>query len=1003
MAVEQLSFQGINRAASDFSNGGACEEMINLRPTGTGLVPVKPFSVKMHGVAYDKLYIHKAGAVTNYIAVKLDNGTLYIYHVSDDGIVLATIATVDVTGKANFSVSQVHFAYTGNIILFSICDKADNFYKNLSYLWDGTSYVGKNYDIPDLNITISSSTTAEFVERSFADASNVYSYARTKVIDEHNGREAKEYLVNSCNQFEEEHKDYCFGAVIIAIAYRTKSGQTFFTNKWFVYDPEIGVTENMHVVRYRSDMEIDGSHNIPYYFLLEQDPNGVVSVDDVDGVLYYPYTPVSQSGGDPSNYKKRLYNITQGLVGARVSLSFPKVSNDFDTDIESIEIYSTRPQFYFDDIFVGAATVGTLFFLLKHREYDDMSLDNQLFYYQKSVQISELKSLLDGETKDVQLQFGGNALVANKTLDVDAGATTRYGNLIAYNSRFHFFNSTRKVKLGMPDFVFRQNYSTAQNDVYAVYNDGQKDITVYLGTKELQLDIPSIVISPFLNVKEIITQRASGSLYVTRIYEMMGSKKYNYSICIDGGTTYTRQGITGAVTGPIFINEPSAINVTEQYEPAVFKVEHSYLAPGAVLDIQPQMVAVKDVTYGDYPLNVFTNRGLYALLQGNGVVLYGNFKSISNLITTANAIPTEMGTFFLAADGMWLIAGDTVVLVSDALSRGPHKFVRDAPGYYDICHDTYDVTQYVSAVSFEEFTKETAFSSAARLVYNRYRDELMVCNPDYDYCYVLSLKYRQWFKLAETYSQDAVGEIAFSGFSVSGHVVSEDSPAPYNTITVSFTIGGNTFTCNHYVANRERNARAIADALTSDCREAFAGTILSEISFVAALDASSNFRLSAILPKTIDEPQSVTASLFKIVNRAEETIFEGSFLFAIGRNVVSFEDEDELAHSILVHLQTRPFSIGYQYIHIHRIVAMIRARLASGHLIVNALYGSDDLQNWTLISYASRKNAQISQIRTPSAARSWRYYTVCIGGHVHWDTDLGTVLFDYQPVVRRIG
>lgn len=953
MAVEQLSFQGINRAASDFSNGGACEEMINLRPTGTGLVPVKPFSVKMHGVAYDKLYIHKAGAVTNYIAIKLDNGTLYIYHVSEDGIVLATIATVDVTGKANFSVDHVHFAYTGNIILFSICDKADNFYKNLSFLWDSTAYKLQEADVPELLLRLVPDTTPQ-----------------TGIIDPQDVDTTNEFTVEACqdgvNETVERYKDGCFGYFIVAAVFKTKDGKTIMTSTWKFFDPVPALkSSQLYTNRF--------------------DANG-----------HYLNLAINNPGGE---------NYAINLIGLKVNVQLSLLSsiNTETSQIKSVEIYASKQVPYVNVESIAPQVQEQTIWMADILEYKESELDNQLLYFQKSVPIGEL---IGRDTPyEFELTFGGSAQAAATTLEVDAGSVTRFGKMLAYNSRYHFFNSEKKVEINMPSFFSGYTSEVTQHDVFVVYNDGKRDITAYVGVEDLHTEGEEVVIAPFTNIKRVITQRPqSGSLYLaTRQYEMEESQRYNYSICTNGGSLRAMSAITGAVTGPIYIDEPEAINVTEQYNPFVFKVEHSYLAPGAVLDIQPQMVAVKDVTYGDYPLNVFTNRGLYALLQGNGVVLYGAFRSISNLITTANAIPTEMGTFFLAADGMWLIAGDTVVLVSDALSRGPHKFVRDAPGYYDICHDTYDVTQYVSAVSFEEFTKETAFSSAARLVYNRYRDELMVCNPDYDYCYVLSLKYRQWFKLAETYSQDAVGEIAFSGFSVSGRVVSEDSPAPYHTITVSFTIGGNTFTCDHYVANNERNARAIADALTSDCREAFAGTVLSEISFVAALDASSNFHLSAILPKTIDDPQSVTASLFKIVNRAEETIFEGSFLFAIGRNVVSFEDEDELTHSILIHLQTRPFSIGYQYIHIHRIVAMIRARLASGHLIVNALYGSDDLQNWTLISYASRQNAHISQIRTPSAARSWRYYTVCIGGHVHWDTDLGTVLFDYQPVVRRIG
>ena len=71
--------------------------------------------------------------------------------------------------------------------------------------------------------------------------------------------------------------------------------------------------------------------------------------------------------------------------------------------------------------------------------------------------------------------------------------------------------------------------------------------------------------------------------------------------------------------------------------------------------------------------------------------------------------------------------------------------------------------------------------------------------------------------------------------------------------------------------------------------------------------------------------------------------------------------------------------------------------------MIVALYGSDDLQNWTLITYAKRSNVTISQIRTAPAGRSWRYYTITLGGTVPTDTDLGPIMVDYKPVIRRIG
>lgn len=966
MAVEQLNFQGINRAISDFSNGGACEELINLRPTGTGLVPVKPFTVMMTGVSYDKLYIHKTGAISNYIAVKLDGDTLYFYWVSEEGEELATLSEISVAGYEHFSVDQVHFAYTGNIILFSICDEEDDFYKNLSFLWDGSEYQIQYAEIPEATFKLYTDTSQSdgIVREQVSLGTDMFTHEAQV--------EAIERTIDSATG---KHKPGCFGYFIAALVFKTKDSKVLCTDRWSFYSPIQTIIQ-------------------------AQDPSSQDPSPWIDDNGHYHNIIWRDSGG---NFFSTLWGTR---VKAQISLSG---SWDEKTSlIESVEVYASKPVPYIvPDSAQNEREDLIIRVMANILDYDKAGLDNQLLYLQKTIPVKEI--INKSEPYEFELEFGGAIQATGKTLEVDAGPLTRFGNILSYNARFHYFNSVARIDVKMPEFFYKsEDGGTTPTDVFVIYNEGEKDIVVYVGQKRLpsQTNGKAIaVIAGHSKVIKVITQYESDRYYWAE-YPMVESQRYNYSMYVSnepGEVSDSRIPIyePSQHSGIITKKETAAINVTEQYNPFVFKVEHSYLAPGAVLDVQPQMVAVKDVTYGDYPLNVFTNRGLYALLQGNGTVLYGNFRSISNLISTGNAAPTEMGTFFLAAGGLWLISGDTVVLVSDALSRGPHMFVRDAPGHYEICHDTYDVLPYLSAVSFEEFTKETNLTSEARLVYNRYRDELMVCNKDFKYCYVLSLKYRQWFKMAQTFSQDMIGEIAFSGAAVYGVVESEGRPATYSTVTLSFTIGDNTYTCEHYVGEKERTLRNLAVAMTNDCRASFAGTPLAEITFHAQ-EISSGFRFYVVIPG-IEDPQSVVASLFKIVKRDETISFTGSFSFSVGRNVVSFEDEDELSHEILVHLQTRTFSIGYQYIHIHRIIAMIRTMLASGHLIVNALYGSDDLQNWELIAYASRKNAQISQIRTPSAARSWRYYTVCIGGHVHWDTDFGTVMFDYQPVVRRIG
>lgn len=876
MAVQQLNFQGINRTITDYSSTTACEELINLRPTGTGLVPVKPFSVKMDNITYGKVFVHKAASETNYIALKKEGDDVNIYQISESGSIIgeSEIDSFSIENAPNFSFDNIYFSTVGNIMLFSIADKDDSFFLNLSYIWSNGKYKEQEANIPQIE--------ADFTKTDLS----VVQYDDGQAVWDSGGQMASrsqlaEYFKAVQNALESNNKSLCFGPILIAIAFKTKDGNTFWTNHWYLVNP---------IPEFKTSELYIPPEDIP----AEERPTYP------EGVFKFYNEVVSQ-------YQTSHY---YSAVGVKVNMIISGISsslwNEETSLIESVEVYSTRPVFYVSAedslLYFYVDPTSAKHIALSPQSVKDMDLEKNLLFLQKSIPIRDLIGRDSLNPYTFSFEFGGNIQVTNKTLEVDSGAVTRYGDNLSYNARFHFFDSIKKTDIGGIEFYFDNSSTDYTTDIFIKYSDGDEDGILYLGSVTLPHNIGGAyyVIAPSIHVKEIITvDTSSGNNYIRR-YHMDDSERYNYTFCVDKafqvGQGYpselyavkTEQG--GEGKSFIITDEPNAINVTEQYNPFVFRVEHSYLAPGKVLDLQPQMVAVKDVTFGDYPLNVFTDRGVYALLQGSGTTLYGNFRAISNLITTSNSIPTEMGTFLVAAGGLWLIAGDNAVLVSEALSLGPHKFIRGGSGYQAISAQAGDVSKLLSDPIFEKYVE------GATLSYNRYRDELFVSNPDYDYCYVLSLKYRQWFKMSLAIFQDVVG------------------------------------------------------------------------SGIAAVLLPNGFK-----------------------------------------NIVDFSNESEDT-SVLVHLQSRPFSFsGYMYTHIHRVVSMVRAALSNTDILVVSLYGSDDLQEWVLLSYAgqSSKSAEtplrISQLRTPPAARSWRYYTICIGGTIPTDTDLGPDMIEYQPVIRRLG
>ena len=913
MATDNFIYQGINRAVSDYSGARACEELINLRPTEGGVVPVRDFATKLADTPYRRIFVHHSTAGDHIIGIR---GTVadhvYIEWVRENA---SAVELVDFALLNQYEVDDVientSFAAAGNIILFSTYKTV---FENHAFVWKENSYQEMEADAPNVSFSISS----------------VVEVAQTNIpgLGKDTGKdEVVSAVENGLNAIQENNLNLCLGPVIIAVAFKTKDGSTFWTGNWTIYDPIPTInTDNRFYLDTNSSWFLNQVYrDFGYYTKYDH---------------AYSLIPLTDGGSQGGYAVGTLDTIT--VPGTKVTLTFPAITgwNEDTSIIQSLEVYASRPQVFIDatsaaDGFYYNAGIAQAAIIVPQKKYDDMELGGQLLYHQASIPMSTLA----GSSQAITLSFGGNIQMSEDTLDTDAGALKRYGRVLSYNARFHFFDSVSQIKVGMPTFNFpSQTGSTATADVLAKYQDDEGEHLICLGeltgfhyTTDLAKSA-YLVIAPSLNIKEVIVYAKVGGGCYMQYYRMTESSSYNFSLCTEGAYSATHK-ISGTISeydqaivkasydgyGAISDRETDAINVTEQYNPFVFLVEHSYKAPGNIIDVLPQMAGVVDTSYGRDPLNVFTERGLYALTQGSANVLYGAFLPLSNLKARRGGLPLEGGIYFLADGGLWLVSGRQVFLVSEALNLGPHKYVRDCTGYKKLCGtDTdyspipapanpyYDVSPFLSKVEFKDF------ANGGRLAYNRFRMEIFVSNQNYEYSYVLALKYKQWFKVSKRLWQDDMGS---------------------------------------YLINTP-------------------GTIVGKMS---VLDVSSEVTVS-------------TAPL-------------------------------------LIHLQSRPFSMGYQYSHVHRIVAMVRAMLASANnRLAAGLYGSDDLQHWKLLAYAKRSGKTewnetteqyddtplfLSQVRTTSSARSWRYYTICLGGVIPVDadfpTDIGPIIVDYQPVIRRIG
>jgi hypothetical protein len=58
MPQKVLKFAGINMKVDEFQSSGACEELINLRPSNSGCRVIKQKELLKTGIQYDLIYEH---------------------------------------------------------------------------------------------------------------------------------------------------------------------------------------------------------------------------------------------------------------------------------------------------------------------------------------------------------------------------------------------------------------------------------------------------------------------------------------------------------------------------------------------------------------------------------------------------------------------------------------------------------------------------------------------------------------------------------------------------------------------------------------------------------------------------------------------------------------------------------------------------------------------------------------------------------------------------------
>lgn len=689
MPQKVVKFKGINRMINEFQTSGECEELINMRLNASGgLSVIKPKKIVETGTKFDKLYEHAWGEVRNLIVVNTDGNVEWI--AEDGGVKTIT---------SEFTTSNVSISSAGNVlVVYNEDDEKqyvfkfkDGEYEHYTIIPQQIEDIYVHYDSTKFT-TATASTNSEFTKEGYNDA-----------------------MQRAAAKFYYDNPNGLCGAAVIGCTYELEGGEEIWSTAFMVAN----------------------ALNFPEY----QKPG-----------MY--------------NNDERWIQV-HGASELYVNLTLGKKNTD---GIKRINIYATRPVMPYESEIVKETTTGNPKPEFNKIPLEDLNLASQLMYYQGSIDLGT-------NQKTLLLNFGMSQ-GAEKVMEVTSGCINRVGQSVSYNNRFHYYNSKKTHQIQIP--TASASRASENSSFWLAYvkfeNDNKFAGKWKLINKIYEFDEATVqdFIYPMAGVTTLafvkmgfdITKQELSAPYAEMFYvNLKDSPSYNYSYVFDVLPSIESAAYFGELmrsegqrwsedfvydTTVDMKNETNIINVSAQYNPYVFPVEYSYSFGGEIIDIATAYTPITSTQIGQYPINVFTSAGIFAMEQGDGSVLYSNITPLQPHVIEGRAASTPHGIFFISSKNVFVLAGRDVANITYVLNGARELELRENKAHKLLCGSDgtfYKITQILSTKDFEDFVSD------AILTYDQLNNELYISSKDNEstYSYVFGLNTKQFHKTSLVY------------------------------------------------------------------------------------------------------------------------------------------------------------------------------------------------------------------------------------------------------------
>ncbi len=747
-----IGFSGITRNTDDeLSKDGECMELINARIKDGSIQPIgNPILVASLTKKYKAGYYH--ALANKYLMIRSSDGGVDAY--SSDFSSFSILST-DIS-----NVSRIEIV--GNIICLlksdaiEYCLYTDGIYK----------YLGTRPQIPKLKITYDAHveniiTSTEFNVRVNTELKNSIEYNAIGYISESMAR---------------LNKKGCFLDRILV-----RFGLRMFDGSYIYISPTYYI---------QNDAAITSSHINPY------DNKSYSKVMSIANNLGY-WALKTESGNTAGEATKWLFSA----IGFKPIFNFYDINLSAWKDlIVGIDVFSTVSILnnqllnYSSVEYQGTATneSGTTDSFYEYSPKSIHKINEDIVDANKFYKIAEYD--LEGKLVFRCEDTGDSSVSLEKVLEDDQMSTFGIAANVSYmyNSRLHLGDITTYYKR-VNDDLFLSPLQSSQSDTstyvtgtVSVYLNTDRGVVILKQTASIPDKISPYVMYPDNRAYKMVICRngkrfeyalnknkysniASAVIYAH--YVTYSEPDWNYSeerfndyLPINSIPTkdstgtelswiYYRiipfdvstwsDGTDDIVEQNISVYRPNVLKVSELNNPFVFPSKTTYQpSTRKVIGMCSNTTALSQGQFGEHPLYVFCEDGIYAMTVGTDVV-YATSKPMNRLVlNNSNSLRgLDQAVVFSTEQGIMLMSGTEVDNISGVINGYLPSSVDSSP----IIPKIMKVAGLDTCISTSEF-KDYCVNS--EIGFNYREREIIISNPSYPYSYVYSMNTKTWSKMS---------------------------------------------------------------------------------------------------------------------------------------------------------------------------------------------------------------------------------------------------------------